>query len=146
MTIRKATISDIPKLLEYAKKFIEFYGDSLLSYNEEHLTKLGEFLINQHVLVVSLNTTEEVTGMLGAIVTPNVIDPSVITLAEMFWWVDEKYRNTRAGWELLSYLINEGRERNLPVVLSVLPQTGDITELLRKKGFTKKEESWIWQP
>lgn len=143
MRIRKAHPTDLPYLLEHAKEFIKFYNNKNIKYNEAHLLHLGHTLIEKHVLVVAETEDGKIAGMLGAMYVPNPIDPSCISLTELFWWVGEEYRRTRAGWLLLSFLEAVGEKYEVPVVISVLPQTGDVTPLLERHGFVKVEESYV---
>lgn len=143
MKIRKALPQDIPYMLEHAKEFIKFYNNKNINYNQSHLIHLAQTLMDSHVLVVAETEEGEVAGMLGAMYVPNHIDPSCISLTELFWWVGEEHRRTRAGWLLLSFLEAVGEKYEVPVVISVLPQTGDVTPLLERHGFVKVEESYV---
>lgn len=78
-------------------------------------------------------------GALGAILVPNVFNPELTTLAEMFWFVLPEYRNTRAGGLLLLALDKAGQEKADEITLSLLPSSTVGIKTLEKRDFHLSE-------
>lgn len=78
-------------------------------------------------------------GAIGAVLTPNIFNPDITTLAEVFWWVDPIYRNTRAGALLLKTLENRANEVADEMTLSLLSTSTINIKTLEKRGFQMGE-------
>lgn len=77
----------------------------------------------------------EPVGALGALLVPNIYNPNITTLAEMFWYVLPEYRDTRAGALLFSAFERKGEECADEAVLSLLGSSTINMKTLEKRGF-----------
>ena len=82
---------------------------------------------------------DEPVGALGGILVPNLFNPELTTLAEIFWYVPPEYRNTRVGGMLLLELERAGEELADEITLSLLPSSTIKMETLEKRGFKLSE-------
>lgn len=82
---------------------------------------------------------KEYTGAIGAILTPNLFNPKLSTLMEVFWYVLPEYRNTRAGLLLLRQLEKCGQEKADETNMCLLVDSPVSIESLEKRGFEMKE-------
>lgn len=78
-------------------------------------------------------------GALGALLVPNVYNPNIRTLAEMFWYVLPEYRNTRAGLLLLKAYDERAKQIADECTLSLLTSSKVNIEGLAKRGFELQE-------
>lgn len=81
----------------------------------------------------------ECVGALGGILVPNLFNPELTTLAEIFWYVPPEYRNTRIGGMLLLALEKAGDELADEITLSLLPSSTVKLDTLEKRGFKLSE-------
>lgn len=143
MNIRRATQADMPVLLMYAQQFIEFMDSRYVVYKEEHIRNILSLIIDKHVFAIA-EKDGMIVGGIGAMYVPSIYDPTTILLTETFWWVGEEWRNTRAGWLLLDFLITFADVHTLPLVMSSLDKSGEgVDRLLQKRGFNLSEKSWV---
>jgi hypothetical protein len=82
---------------------------------------------------------EECIGALGAIVIPNLFNPDLTTLVEVFWYVLPDYRNTRAGALLLKAFEERANEVADEATLSLLGSSTVNVATLEKRGFMLNE-------
>jgi hypothetical protein len=78
-------------------------------------------------------------GALGALLLPNLYNPEITTLVELFWYVLPEYRNTRAGALLFSELDKYGEANADEAVLSLLGSSTVNMKTLEKRGFMLRE-------
>lgn len=81
-------------------------------------------------------------GALGAIVVPNVYNPKLRNLVEMFWYVLPEYRKGRAGLMLLNAYNVKAAELGHETTLSLLPSSNINEKTLNKKGFRLVEYAY----
>lgn len=101
MEIRIATMDDAEQLLRMAKQFIGKSEVPGLTYRPGSLIALSQYLLSQPngtLLVADVGGT--LIGMVGGVVSPNVLDGTRLEATEFFWWVDEGHRGS-AGVRLL---------------------------------------------
>jgi len=143
ITIRKAILEDIPWILEELKKFSKFYETkNNLFPSESHASvKLGE-LIEGHVAFIA---EEEVLkmGFIIGVHNQHFFNPALTVLTEIFWWVKEEYRGTRAGYMLLDNFINYGKVHADWVVMTLEEKSPVKDKILLKKGFHLHERSYL---
>ena len=110
---------------------------------DEYARCLLTELMQHHYIRVSYNRARELTGILGAMVVPHYLNPRHMVLSEVFWWVSEEHRGTRAGFELLRDYIKFARANEYMATLSLenFSKIGDNT--LRRLGFEPYERSFI---
>jgi len=109
--------------------------------NKENLYRLAFMGIEQGTAFVCKDNGVPI-GALGALIIPNIYNPEVYTLAEMFWYVPDKYRNSRAGLLLLNALLDEAELLGVDCSLSTLPSSNVKESFLKKKGFNLEEFSY----
>jgi hypothetical protein len=78
-------------------------------------------------------------GALGGLLLPNLYNPSIKTLAELFWYVLPEYRNTRAGAMLFAAFDDKGEKCATESTLSILPNSAVNISTLNKRGFRLEE-------
>ncbi len=79
------------------------------------------------------------TGAIGGLLLPNVFNPSLTSLSEVFWYVLPEHRNTRSGLLLLNAFDKCGQEQADETSMCLLIGSPVATKSLEKRGFEMKE-------
>jgi hypothetical protein len=82
-------------------------------------------------------------GAIGGILSPNLFNPDITTLSELFWYVLPEYREGRVGAMLLNKFLEVGDEQADEISMSLLISSKLKKESLFKKGFVLQEYSFI---
>jgi hypothetical protein len=145
VTVRRAAPEDIGWLLEELVHFSKFFNSkhSLLGEDAEYSQQFLSMLIEHHLFLVSENDDGERTGFIAGFVHPHVFNPKINVLTEVFWWVAEPHRQTRAGLLLLEEFIKWGREHTDWIVATIEDQSPVNEETFLRRGFRLKEKSYI---
>lgn len=107
-------------------------------FNREHIFMLASKAMENGTAFVAKVDGEPV-GALGGILVPNLFNPEVVTLTEVFWYVLPEYRSTRAGALLLFAFDNLGEELGVERTLSLLPSSEINVQSLEKRGYLLEE-------
>lgn len=78
---------------------------------------------------------DDPVGALGALLVPNLFNPDLKTLAEIFWYVLPEYRHTRAGALLMMAFEDKAEDIADEATLSLLPSSTIGMDTLEKRGF-----------
>ena len=81
-------------------------------------------------------------GVIGGVITPNMFNPTIKTLAEVFWYVLPEYRQSRVGAMLLKEFIAQEWKAD-EISMSLLASSKLKQESLIKKGFRLVEYNFI---
>jgi len=135
--LRHATLDDLPSCLVCAKNFVQYYG---FDWNEESVVSNLHYILTQGVFIVA-EINGKIVGGIGGVVTVNMWDATQKLFQELFWWVDEEYREGSLGIKLLKTFEKETPKDSL-LVLSVLPKSNIKTETLNKLGYSLREQAY----
>lgn len=143
MEIRRAVPEDADWVLEELKKFSNFLGTKRNVYGDEDVCRasLLSFIENQMLLLAVNEETR--LGFIGGFLTPHLFNPKLMVLCEVFWWVAEEHRGTRAGAMLLGAFLEYG-EANADMITFALEAKSPVNEnTLLKRGFVLQERNYI---
>lgn len=147
--IRTATQADLDWLLIQLDDFAKFYktkkdlfGDKV--YARDYLSKL----IDIHLFLIAEEGDTRM-GFIAGLVVGHPFNPQISILQELFWWVPEEYRGTRAGLKLFN-AFNEFGEEKCDWVSFTLENHSPVSDnFLTKRGFVEKETTYLreskWQ-
>lgn len=143
VTVRKAEFGDIPWLIEQAHAFEEFAGyRRALLRDPLHARDVFTRLITDHLILIATDGAHQM-GVIAGWRSPHPFNPTIRVLAEVFWWVPETYRNTRAGVVLLREFERVGRLDTDWVIFS-LEHNSPVREAhLTKRGFRMVERAFL---
>lgn len=132
-------------LMSQAPNFFSFLQTRHSLYNEQQIALIfRELLKNGIVLVVEKEGN--VVGALGATVGGHPYNPTLLSAFEVFWWVEEKHRDSRAGILLFNEYIRFSKERECKMVhISKLEHSPFKEEFLVKKGFSLVEKAYLME-
>lgn len=109
ITVRPALDSDLHFIVNELKAFAQFLGTKTSLFpDESYAYTATKNLIDNHVLLVA----ESESGLMGFIagnLHNHLFNPSIRVLDELFWWVKEAYRGSRAGLMLLNEFTRIGK-------------------------------------
>ena len=141
--IRKASLSDIPRLVGMGKRFIaetEYHGK--ISENETALTETMTGLVSSEHSRVLVADDGQPFGMIGVFVFSHPFSAQRIG-CESFWWIEPEHRGTHSGVRLLKEAERWAKQRGAERMIMVHPagasRVGRIYELL---GYDKLEEQY----
>lgn len=141
--VRGAALTDVPWLLEQLMAFDKFFGASHSLFPD---AELAEATITTLVESQPFFVAESVDGPVGFIagaIVRHPYNPDLIVLDEIFWWVAEPFRGSRAGLLLLNEFIRYG-ERNADWIKMTLEQESPINPTtLTRRGFRPKETAYL---
>lgn len=83
------------------------------------------------------------TGFIAGFLYPHFFNPEIMTLMEVFWWVAEPYRQSRAGLKLFNQFLEFGKDRADQVIFTLEDNSPVKGSFLTKKGFRVKEHSFV---
>lgn len=111
--IRRATLSDMPWLKSQLRDFDTFYPSKYSLYGDEHdVDERLEKLITSHVCLIADHTEHGSIGFVAGILQQHFMNPKLITLQEVFYWVNPEWRNKTSASVLLLDAFTEWGEEN----------------------------------
>jgi len=142
--IRKAEQKDVFAILEELKKFSAFFNSKYPIYgdDEAYNHNLISSLIDNHFFLVA-EIEGKIVGFISGLIVPHILNPTIRTLSELFWWVQPEHRMTKVGSELLSQYIAYGKENCQWVLMTLEADSPVKPETILSKGFRHKETSFI---
>lgn len=143
---RRAKVEDIDWLVDQLRQFSQFYKTNPPLFTNEQFVKAGLVeLIAKHVMIVA-ESNQAPIGFIGGSLGPHTFNPSVVVLAELFWWVQEEYRQSRAGFLLLKEFMDFGKANATWVTMCLIEGRSPIKEQsLIKRGFSLYERSYLFE-
>lgn len=88
---------------------------------------------------------ETPVGFVGSLLLPHFLNPERKVLAEVMWWVDPNFRESRIGLLLLKEFTALADRVADEASLSTLPSTPVKKETLAKMGFEWKELGFLYK-
>ena len=152
ITIRQATLSDIPQIVEMSRKFYETTTYAAFApMDDETVARLSGTLAGDHVLLVAESSDwkhvdggQALVGMIGLFVAPFLFNAGKVTAHEVVWWVDPTHLGAGLGRMLIERAIaackNLGATAIQMVHLSTSPP--QAAALYTKLGFVHSESSY----
>lgn len=137
MTVRTATVEDIPALVEMGAKFHAMSPHSFMGeYDPAGIARMLRFMIDSPQAVLLTNGE----GLIGGTYAPVYFAPSTWMVEENFWWAG------RDGFALLDAMLEHAKGFGASFcLLSTLEndRSKAIGRLLKGKGFRLMESRYI---
>jgi hypothetical protein len=142
--IRRGLPKDVDWLLSQLRSFAQFFGSKRsLFLSEEHSRKVMLDLIENHVLFVAENESEESLGFIAGHVVSHPFNPEIRVLQETFWWVPEEYRGSRAGYLLLRHFVDWGKSTCDWLIMTLEHKSPVSSRVLERHGFKIQEHNYL---
>jgi GNAT superfamily N-acetyltransferase len=143
--IRAATAADIPALRELARPFFARSHYATLGVLCDDASEALALLLLRAGIFLVAEVEGTIVGMLGAIVTPMLVDGGTLGASEVVFFVREDMRAARGmGRRLLLALEAECRARGLRFLQmhAIASSPKALFTLYRKQGFRPTEASY----
>lgn len=99
MTVRLATVADLPAILDMGEKFHAFSGE-WVPYCRDSAEASARMVLQMGFVLVAERDGRAV-GMLGVVVVPLFFNGAYTMAQELMWWVDEDARGSGAAMRLI---------------------------------------------
>lgn len=144
ISVRFARTSDLSFMVSEAKEFAKFYGGKQSLFPGDELAREGflNLMRQKHPFFVSF-VDNEPSGFIGGYLTQHPFNPNLRWLAESFWWVKEKFRNTRSGLVLLNEFIDYGRKKADRITMTLEHHSPVNEKSLLRRGFQSSERVFL---
>lgn len=145
MIIRTATLLDKEWVLEELKAFSNSYETAyeLFPRSQEDAENFLVNLITNQVALISEAEDGERTGLIAGALMAHPYNRELITLSELFWWVPEKHRGSRAGLMLYNAFVEKGKELANWIVFSLKSGSPINSEFFIKRDFKLFDQSFL---
>jgi len=142
MIIRDAEMNDFDAIKRLA---IAFAHDARqIDVDPETLAFTVKGLIESGIFKVAVNGS--VIGGAGALVFPHWWNASELVAQELFWFVDEDYRNTSAGIRLLLALEESAKSMGAKKMMMLCLEELDgekVSKMYHKLGYAPQEQTFV---
>lgn len=145
ISIRRAVPNDLRWIIPELRTFSNFYGTkkNLFEENQETIDSLLG-VITDHVFIIAEKNGEGI-GFICGLINPHIYNRSFKILTELFWWVNEQNRNSKAGLMLLKEFINTGKENADWITFGLMETTPVKEKSILKYGFKKMETNFLME-
>lgn len=150
--IREATLSDMPRLVEMARRFIasSIYREWLEGASSEQVADYVRVVLEHGTIFVAERSEQvaadrvekRVVGMLALTVQPHLLTRQLFA-EEHAWWVDPEARHTSAGPRLMHYMECWCVQKGIDMVKMVAPAGSSVGDFYEKCGYRPVEGAWI---
>ena len=140
--IRRATVEDIPRLVEMGQRFIAEtkYRDLLVGDPERIYAIIIDLLSAPRGLVLVSEKDGALTGMIGLLVYNHPFS-GLLTACEIVWWVEPEARSGRDGIRLLRAAEAWALEHGATHAQMVAPNA-HVGAFYERLGYTEVETSY----
>ena len=110
--IRFATEDDFDRIVEMGRKFWEMTDYAQVPYDPDSIRYWCSMMLEQQLLLVA-EVGGVVVGSVGAISAGLLGNVNYKVASELFWWIEEEYRETGLGVALLKGIEGAAREQGV---------------------------------
>jgi len=147
--VREATHHDVDWIVPELKSFSDFYcRDKKKKLFKDHKYTRSEVvlpLIERHLFLVAEMDESELVGMIAGLIGTHAFNNEISTLNELFWWVPQGYRHTRAGLMLINEYTRWGRE-NVDWAFMTLETDSPVNDRsIIKRGYQPVERQFLME-
>lgn len=146
--IREATEDDLDQIVLLGKKFFDYsvYSEHA-TYDECSVRELTSSLINiNEGLLLTVEYGEKLVGILGAVLFPLFFNKHHLVCQELFWFVDQEYRDKKIGMDLLKatevWAKIQGAKTMMMVSLSN-DESKNVKRLYTMNGYNPNEQYFL---
>ena len=146
MIVRQGNKWDFPKIILMLRNYKEVSPWKVLRSceDETYIMKLLTTILVSGCILIS-EENNEITGMLLALKTRNIWDPSLYEMNELCYWVEPEHRGSTAGYRLIKAyktICDELKSQNLILSYTISKMVNSPDLKYEKFGFAKEDEKW----
>ena len=139
---RNATSDDIPRLLPLVKAFADEIG-----FGEDYSHKCAAQTLSDAIstgVVLVEEKDDELVGLIVGSIARSPWNPFKLMIEELMFYVNEDYRNTRAGYMLLKTYTDRVSDMDLYASsLKLMYNSPDLTKVYEKLGYKLLEKTFV---
>lgn len=145
MIVREARNEDLAECVSFGRKFWEMTEYSQwFDYDEDSIETICSIMLENNTMVV-VEDNGEIVGAAGGYVSPWPFNLNVNAGSELFWYVDDGYRNSGIGKEMMALLEQLAKKAGATVwsmmcLDAVEPEKA--TAMYKKAGYTPTERTF----
>jgi hypothetical protein len=141
--VRRAMPQDIDFLMSRLEMLSDYTGTDKKLFEDNDYSRNGMLnLIDKHIVYIACIDSRPI-GFIGGYFVPHPFNPKVTMLSELFWWVDEDERGSRAGSYLLKSFIDYGKKNADWIVFGLNTKTPVKEETILRLGFKRHEVCYL---
>lgn len=142
MIVRLATTEDRDVVLRMGEKFYAStaYRD-LAEYDYDACGFMVDLMLDSGILLLAECHFRGIVGMVGLLVAPFMFNHAKVSAQEVMWYVDERARESRAGFELLRAVEPACDQRGVDVIVMAHLQNSPekVSSMYERLGFKHSE-------
>jgi len=110
--IKDASQSDVPQIVELARKFHAVSGYENIEFDEETVERLLCASIEQGLCPIGV-VDDKIVGFLAGLSYPAILNANVMVGTEIAWWVEPEFRGKKIAIQLLLRAEENARAKGL---------------------------------
>ena len=143
--IKDASQSDIPKIIELARKFHAVSGYENIEFDEETVENILITSIDQGLCPIGV-VDGKIVGFLAGLAYPAILNANVMVGTEIAWWVEPEFRGKKIAIQLLLRAEENARAKGLycwsMMCLEKLNADG-LENIYERLGYEKAEPTYL---
>lgn len=143
MIIRPATPDDLPWLHAQCQAFSDFFGSALPLYGDpDHVDTALRALMADHVVLVA-ERAGVLMGVIAGMFNAHLMNPAIMTLCELMFWVPPEHRGSRAFLRLLEVYVGIGKQHATWLTFTLETKSPLDARVLERYGFRQTERNFL---
>jgi GNAT superfamily N-acetyltransferase len=143
--IKDAIQSDVPQIVELARKFHAVSGYENIEFDEETVENLLSASIEQGLCPIGV-VDDKIVGFLAGLSYPAILNANVMVGTEIAWWVEPEFRGKKIAIQLLLRAEENARAKGLycwsMMCLEKLNADG-LENIYERLGYEKAERTYL---
>ena len=143
--IKDASQSDVPQIVELARKFHAVSGYENIEFDEETVENLLSASIEQGLCPIGV-VDDKIVGFLAGLSYPAILNANVMVGTEIAWWVEPEFRGKKIAIQLLLRAEESARAKGLycwsMMCLEKLNADG-LENIYERLGYEKAERTYL---
>lgn len=142
--MRRATVEDVPWLLDELREFAAHYPitNVALFGSDAHAEGLLLALIGGQYVAIA-HRGDERMGLIAGGLARHPYNPDLLVASELWWWVTPAHRGTRAGYALLAAFQRWARHAGADLVTMTLASNSQVRpNALERLGYRETERAF----
>ena len=143
--IKDASQSDIPQIIELARKFHAVSGYENIKFDEETVENILITSIDQGLCPIGV-VDGKIVGFLAGLAYPAILNANVMVGTEIAWWVEPEFRGKKIAIQLLLRAEENARAKGLycwsMMCLEKLNADG-LENIYERLGYEKAERTYL---
>jgi GNAT superfamily N-acetyltransferase len=148
MIVRKATIADLDKYVNFAEIFHSTTPiNNIVKFDQEGY---GQFYLsslqNENIGVWLAEIDNVIVGICGAIAYSLYFNPNSLVVQELWWWLTPESRGSGAGSAMFKQIETWAKERNASALFMIALEDERATKMEKlyvRAGFKPMERTFI---